>query len=308
MAQLTRRTFVGAGAALAATASRGSGPAGAAASRRGGATTSDGVKLSYIEAGNGRPLVMIPGWSQTADEFKFQIDDLSRDHHVFAIDMRGHGESEKVAHGYKIARLAKDVHDVLHQLDLRDVALLGHSMGCSVIWSYWDLFGRERLSKLVLVDQMPFIMGNPAWSEEEKRQAGSILDGKSLYEVYNGLAGPEGAKTTEGFIGTMVTKAMPPEQRAWILSENFKLPRRQAADLIYNHAAQDWRDVIPRIDIPTLVIGGKVSLVPWTSVAWTAQQIRGSRLEIFEENEGGAHFMFVEAPQKFNAILREFLA
>jgi non-heme chloroperoxidase len=90
--------------------------------------------------------------------------------------------------------------------------------------------------------------------------------------------------------------------------QNFKLPRRHAADLLYNHTTEDWRDVIPRVKIPTPVVGGKASLVPWTSQAWVSKQITGSRLEVFEENEGGAHIMFTEAHDKFNRILSEFIA
>ncbi len=49
------------------------------------------------------------------------------------------------------------------------------------------------------------------------------------------------------------------------------------------------------------------SLVPWKSQVLIANQIRGSRLEIFEENEGGNHFMFMENSQKFNRIVRDFM-
>ena len=44
-----------------------------------------------------------------------------------------------------------DVHQLLEHLDLKDVVLLGWSMGCSVLWSYWDLFRSDRLSKLIMV-------------------------------------------------------------------------------------------------------------------------------------------------------------
>src|SRR5882672_7284967 len=59
--------------------------------REGSFTTSDGVRLHYIEAGAGDLLVMIPGWSQTAAQFKHQIAGLSDQYHVIAIDMRGMG-------------------------------------------------------------------------------------------------------------------------------------------------------------------------------------------------------------------------
>lgn len=270
-------------------------------------STSDGVKLQYLEAGSGKPLVMIPGWSQTAEQFKHQLLGLSDRYHLLALDMRGHGESEKPNFGYKISRLSKDIHDVLIALNLNDATLLGHSMGSSIIWCYWDLFGPERLSKLIFVDQMPFITADPAWPEDEREAAGSIFDPESLYGTINALAGPNGVETTKQFIGGMVTSAMSEEEKSWIIEKNLRFPRSHAATLLYNHSTQDWRDLIPRINIPTLIVGGRVSLVPWKSQAWIHEQIPGSRLEIFEESEGGQHFMFIEGAEKFNRIVAEFM-
>jgi len=88
-------------------------------------TTNDGYKLRYEEAGSGKPLVCIPGWSQTAAQFKHQLTGLNDRYRVIAVDMRGHGESDKPAHGYSIARLSKDVHDLLADLSLADVTLMG---------------------------------------------------------------------------------------------------------------------------------------------------------------------------------------
>jgi non-heme chloroperoxidase len=270
-------------------------------------TTSDGVNLHYLEAGSGKPILMIPGWSQTAEQFKYQLSGLSDRYRVIAIDMRGHGESDKPEFGYKISRLAKDVHDTIHALDLDEINILGHSMGSSVIWNYYDMFGPERLSKLLLIDQMPMITSNPAWSEEERINAGAIFDPQSLYETINALAGPDGVETTRGFIGNMVTKGIPEEEKAWIIERNLTMPRQHAATLLYNHSTQDWRDLIPRIETPTLVVGGRVSVVPWRSQAWVAEQIPGARLEIFEEEDGGNHFMFIEGHDKFNDIVADFV-
>jgi non-heme chloroperoxidase len=269
--------------------------------------TSDGVNLHYLEAGSGKPLVMIPGWSQTAEQFRYQLAGLKDRYRVIALDMRGHGESDKPDFGYKISRLAKDVRDVLLALDLRDVNILGHSMGCSVIWNYWDLFGADRLSKLMLVDQMPVITSNPAWSPAELEASGAIFNCESLYNTINALAGPDGVETTKKFIGGMVTNAMSASDLHWMIERNLRFPRQHAATLLYNHSTQDWRDVIRRINLPTLIVGGRTSVVPWKSQAWIQAQIPGSRLEIFEENEGGQHFMFIEGAEKFNKILREFI-
>ena len=126
--------------------------------------TSDGVQLSYIRQGSGRPIVLLHGWSQCAEEFKHQIGPLSAQYDVIAVDQRSHGESQKVAYGLKISRLAKDLYELLSGLDLNEVALLGHSMGSSVIWCYIDVFGPERLSKIILVDQSPFLRRK--WAKE----------------------------------------------------------------------------------------------------------------------------------------------
>ncbi len=270
-------------------------------------TTSDGVKLHYLEAGKGQPLVMIPGWSQTAAQFKHQLSGLSDKYRVIAIDMRGHGESDKPTYGYRIHRLSADVHEFLAAKGLSNVVLAGHSMGCSVIWGYWELYGSDRLSKLVLIDQMPMITANPTWAEQEKSDAGAVFDKNSLYDVTNALAGADGVKTTEGFITGMFTKAYSRDEVNWAIQENLKFPRPYAARLLYDHATNDWRDVIPRITVPTLIFGAKTSLVGWKSQQWIGTQIKGSRVEIFEETEGGNHFMFMENPEKFNRIVKEFI-
>src|SRR5262245_54804081 len=123
-----RRTFIKTAAASAAavTLPRLASPpsaSGAAAATR-SVKTNDGYTLRYDEAGKGKPLVCIPGWSQTAAQFKHQVSGLSDRYHVIAVDMRGHGESDKPTHGYTIQRLAKDVHDLLGVRKLTDVTVM----------------------------------------------------------------------------------------------------------------------------------------------------------------------------------------
>jgi len=106
----------------------------------------------------------------------------------------------------------------------------------------------------------------------------------------------------------MVTPAMSKEQFEWIVECNQRLPRAIAATLLYNHLHMDWRDKIVRIRQPTLIIGGRKSMIPWRSQVWINQSIPDSELEIFEEAEGGGHFMFIENPEKFNRRVLQFLS
>jgi non-heme chloroperoxidase len=135
-------------------------------------TTSDGAEISYLEAGTGQPFIMIPGWSQTAEQWGAQIklEDAPR-----PCAWRGHGDSNGVTHGFRITRLSKDVRDLIMALDLHDTVLMGHSMGCSVIWGYFDLWGSDRVAKLVLCDQSPFLSDNPLLSDQEKADSGVLF-------------------------------------------------------------------------------------------------------------------------------------
>lgn len=270
--------------------------------------TSDGAQLSYISAGQGKPLVMLHGWSQSAEQFKYQIPAFAEHYQVIAVDLRGHGESEKVSFGYRISRLSKDVQELIAVLQLEKPHLLGHSMGCAIIWSYLDLFGLDEIDRLVLVDQSPLGTLRSHWNVQEIAESGAIFTAEQLNAVIHSLENGNAEESTRNILTSMVTSAMSKEQFEWIVECNFRCPRAIAATLLYNHLHTDWRDRIVRIRQPTLIIGGRKSLVPWTSQAWINQSIPDSELEIFEEAEGGGHFMFIENPEKFNRRVLQFLS
>lgn len=271
----------------------------------------EGVHLNVLSAGDGlhgaRTIVLVHGWSQSAAQFRFQLEGLASRYHVVAIDLRGHGDSDKPAHGYRIQRLAADLEAALDALGLQDVVILGHSMGCSVLWCHFDLYGSSRVARYVFCDQMSCIAINPAWTPQELADYGGLLGPDAITATCNALAGPEGGATTEVFLRTMVSPEMPPAQFRWIYQRNLQLPRAHAATLLYNHCHQDWRDVLPRIDRPTLYIGGQISNVPASAMIWNAAQGRDARLTLFSAEERGSHFMFIENPEAFNALLSAFI-
>ncbi len=264
------------------------------------------IRLSYLEAGSGPTLVLIPGWSQTAAQYRHQLEGLAARHRVIAFDLRGHGDADKPGYGYRIARLATDLQNALVALDLNQVTIVGHSMGCSVLWCHFDLFGAGRIGRYVFCDQATCLTRNPDWSEQQVADYGPIFTADSVSETANALRGPGGTEATVGFLRAMVTPGISADLFQWIVDMNMKMPRAAAADLLYNHCHQDWREVLPRIDRPTLFIGGKGSLVPHSCMQWEATQVPGARVEIFDDGEEGSHFMFIENPAKFNALLAGF--
>lgn len=269
--------------------------------------TSDGVGLNFLDTGSGKPLVMLHGWSQCQEEFRFQIEALRDRNRIIAFDQRGHGGSEKPLYGYRVSRLAQDLHELLDFLDLEKVSLLGHSMGCSVIWAYCDQFGDSRIDQLVLVDEPPCLAINPYWEQDKIDETGSAFRPAMAFEVAHTLAGKEGAQVTRDMIQSMFTSGAAPETVQWVIDKNLLMPRDLAARLLLSNIFNDWRDVIPRNAAPTLVVGGEASVVSPRSTRWIAEHIAGSRLEMFSEAQGGSHFMFFENPDRFNRIVIDFL-
>ncbi len=270
---------------------------------------SGGSVLSALEAGSGQPLIMIPGWSQSAAEYGRNIDELAKSRRVIALDMRSHGESPKMDGGHRIQRLAKDLSEVIEALELASVDVLGHSMGSSVVWSYLDLFGPAKLRRLVIVDQAPMVAALPGWDDAMKRKFGCLLpDVQSVAGFCDAVRATDSVDGTMGIIKGMFTAAMPEAELRWIATENLKMPRGAAADLLFDHCLNDWRDVIAKTRLPSLVIGGRKSIFSAESQEWIASVNPNAKASIFEEHEGGAHFMFFENPQRFNAEVAAFLS
>lgn len=274
---------------------------------RGRFETSDGVGLEYVEYGTGQPLLLVHGWCQTSEQFSYQFDALSKEYRVIAYDHRGHGASDRPDHGYRIHRLAMDLREFLIGLDLRDLAILGHSMGCSVIWAYLDMFGPDRLSRMILVDEPPCLTINETWDEETRAAAGALFTPDGAMALCNALSQDDEGTVRDGLMASMLTPGCPDEMRTWMTACNRRMNHRHAAELMRNHANLDWRDVISRIRLPTLVIGAYASLAPATCMPWVASRIPASSLEMFGADEGGSHFMFAENPGKFNRIVLDFL-
>jgi 3-oxoadipate enol-lactonase len=91
----------------------------------------DGARLYYQSAGLGRPLLLLHGLGSSSRDWEYQVPELSRHFHVVAPDFRGHGASARTG-GYRVERFARDTWDLVDQLGLGTLDVLGYSMGGAV--------------------------------------------------------------------------------------------------------------------------------------------------------------------------------
>src|SRR5689334_9917088 len=103
-------------------------------------TTSDGVRIHYIELGKGDPIVLIPGWTLPADIWSPVMDRLYEHYRVIAVEPRSQGDSDKPADGNYPERRARDYKELVDALKLQRPLFVGWSMAVPELLSYVDQF------------------------------------------------------------------------------------------------------------------------------------------------------------------------
>jgi pimeloyl-ACP methyl ester carboxylesterase len=254
-------------------------------------TTSDGVRLAYDDEGEGSPFVLVHGYDGLRAHWEFQRDVLlTAGHRVVALDQRCHGASDKPRHGQRMTRLGQDVHELLDMLDLDDVTLVAHSMGVSVSLAMFAISGIHRVGRFVAIDQSPKIVNDEHWSWGVRK-----VTWDNVYDCVHFRAewGEPGLE--------------PPTPESSAMSWTWKTFDHDGVKrLLLDHFVADWRDVLPRITVPTWVVTGRLS--PYYDLAgmeWFAGEVPGGKLTVFEQSGHSPH---VTEAEEFNRQLLDFVA
>jgi len=262
------------------------------ASNSGFVTSEDGAKIHYIEAGEGAAILFVPGWTTPGWMWEKQIAHFAKAHRVVAMDPRCQGESSQTAEGLYPAARARDIRAIVDQLKLAPVILVGWSMGVAEVVAYADQLGTDTVAGLVLVD---------GW-------AGRDYDPSSFPAMFQWVPGfqKERRKWTEDFVHSrfLFRKQQPEEYLKRVTDAMLRTPTNSAMAIWVGYFVSDFRPALERINKPTLIIAAAGGLC--ASVCEDMQKrIRGSRLEVME-NAG--HALFVDDPERFNALLENFIS
>ncbi|MGJ7487317.1 alpha/beta fold hydrolase [Variovorax sp. LT2P21] len=273
-------------------------------------TTQDGVKLSYWEAGEGPPLVFIPGWSANGAQYVNVMYLLAQHYHVYVLDPRNQGLSDKVEYGSRIARHSMDVRELGAHLGLKSAAYVGHSMGAAILWSYIDLFGTSAMRKVAFVDEPISIYSHSDWEETERSNAGGTTTAPERMVAAFTAGGPVNTLVTDLKVieRSQLTDSPYYRNSESFASEFIKNDPTALARVLFNHTVNDWRDVVRhKIDIPAAIFSGEQSNnLP--SQRWAQSVVPGATLFSYTTAEQGDHFLMFKNPVKFTQDLQLFLA
>ena len=161
--QYFRRAIRGAACAAAVAASivlASFGPAAAQSAPQSRSADVNGVKLNYLIAGEGDPVVLLHGYAQTSHMWRPLFPGLANQHTVIAPDLRGFGKSDAPEGGYTKKKMAQDIHALVKSLGYTKVKIVGHDIGLMVAYAYAAQYPAE-VDRIVLMDA--FLPGVGDW-------------------------------------------------------------------------------------------------------------------------------------------------
>jgi pimeloyl-ACP methyl ester carboxylesterase len=256
----------------------------------------NGVSLAYRDAGSGTPILFIHGHPFNQSMWDAQVSALTWKYRVITYDIRGYGSSEvPTAETTTLETMASDINALLDHLNIPKAIITGLSMGGQIAMAFAEQYP-TRLSALILTATFPQADTEEAIKTRRATadrflQQGSVLPGG---EMLPKLIAPASLKRDPGIaikVFTMISTTP---------------PAGAAAALRGRALRKDYTESLTRITVPTLIVAGTEDSYITVEVAkQTHQSIPHSRLEIFE---GVGHLPNLEAPDRFNAALHNFLA
>ncbi|MEO6411193.1 MAG: alpha/beta hydrolase [Pedococcus sp.] len=269
-----------------------------------GTENSTDVELYYEDHGTGQPVVLIHGYPLDGSSWEKQTAALlAAGYRVLTYDRRGFGRSSKPTDGYDYDTFAADLAGVLHTLDLRDVVLVGFSMGTGEVGRYLGTYGSERVAKAVFLGSLePYLLqadDNPGGVSQ------SVFDG-----LFDAVQADRYAFFTQFFAGFFNTDEFLGNR----LSQEALEANQQLAYNASPHASvwaqptwlTDFRGDIEKIDVPALIVHGTAdNILP---IEATGRRFaKALPTATYLEIDGAPHGMLWTHADEVNKILLDFL-
>ncbi|WP_370323976.1 alpha/beta fold hydrolase [Euzebya sp.] len=267
--------------------------------------SSRGVDLHVTDQGSGRPLVMISGWTFGASVFDRNVERLAAGHRVVTVDLRGHGGSAGVGHGWDIPTAAADVAALLSELDLDGAVLVGWSMGAQVAvhtaLSHPGLSHPGALAGLVLIDMTPRVLAEDGWPHA----AFGGLTAEAAFGIADGFQ--RDREATGGELLPSFFASPPDEETAGHFgTDHGRCPTEAVVSYLASMGAQDLRGRATEIAVPTLVLTGAESAVyPSNPGSWWAEELPDATSQVIPD---AGHALFWEQPDAFADAVEGFTA
>ena len=262
------------------------------------------INLFYEDYGEGKPVILIHGWPLSHRMWEYQINEIvEAGFRCIAYDRRGFGDSDKPWTNYDYDSLANDLNDIITELGLSEVTIVGFSMGGGEVARYIGKYGTANISKAALISAVPPFMlktdDNPdglekevfeGFKEEIKKDRPAFLQGFGKQFVNFDKVGDRISEEMADYYWSIACKASP----------------NATLECIDSFGYTDFRKDLEKFDVPTLVVHGDADQIVPIEISGkkSADLIANSEYHVIEE---APHGLVLTHTAEFNNILLEFL-
>ena len=269
-----------------------------------GQENSTPIELYYEDHGSGDPVVLLAGWPLDSRSWEPQLHPLlDAGHRVIAYDRRGFGRSSRPTEGYDFDSLAGDLHRLLTELDLREVALIGFSLGTGELARYIGTHGTGRLKSCVFIETLAPSFAKSSDNPEGVDQAGvADVQQAILGDRFAWLTGlTENLLNLDDYLGKRVSDET--VRTIWDAGADASPWATWACPPGW---LTDFSDDITRIDIPTLILHGTADRI--LPVNGQGRRLHAALPDArYIEIDGGPHVLTVTHAAEVNRELLTFL-
>ncbi len=261
------------------------------------------TSLAYLSAGSGEPVIFVHGWGLNSGVWEEQLKSLSDEFRVIAVDLPGHGRTEPKDERMTVKAAAGCLRDLVGELALEKVHLVGWSLGTHVVCRAALLLGFDAARSLTIVD------GTPCFVQRSDEDGWAMPETRTRW-VLRGLENNFVETLTEFITTSCYTKKeVKPNieriMRSVFFNEHFPPDKKSAIELLTDFVESDIRPMLSGLKLPCLIChGDRDSILP-VEITKIWESFLPDARSVIIENAG--HAPFLTQPAFFNETLRKFL-
>ena len=262
------------------------------------------VNIFFEDQGTGRPVVLVHGWPVSHEMWEYQVNALlNAGYRCITYDRRGFGQSDKPWTGYDYNTLSDDLHELIITLDLRDVVLVGFSMGGGEVARYLGRYGSSRVSKAVLISSVvPLLIKT---EDHEDGVPGEVFD-EMIAKIQDDRPAFLSEFGKQFFNEGILNKPVSQEIQNWMHQLAVVASPKATSDCVRSFSETDFRTDLSTVTVPVMIIHGDTDkIVPINATSELASlQLPNAAFYRFED---APHGLFITHKEELNTLLINFI-
>jgi pimeloyl-ACP methyl ester carboxylesterase len=262
--------------------------------------TDDKVKIHFEEyGGGGKTILGVHGYQGSGEAYKETFELIKGDYHFVVYDERAHGRSDTPPNGYTMARYAQDLRGLIKHLDLKNIIIIGYSMGMHIVWDYIRQYGDGDFDKIISTVMSPKIYNSGDYQLGIKGVdlEAAFAQMKQYNESYTALVQNQ-IDSAKYFIDS---------HKAYKVFYDYAVKNDQGAmtRLLIAMYGSDYWDVLPKITKPVLFVTAERDLYPLASFEKQKSLVKGESSIVVIPGYG--HVFVMDVPDQYAAAIQEFI-